>query len=73
MTITTVSQGQLGSGKVIIMFSLMTLFGMGLDVVLVTTAVLSRECPGSVVPYHRRLRGTLKCVFVVMKQMSIFT
>ena len=40
--------------------------------VQVTTAVLNQESPGSVVPYHRRLRRTLKYVNVVLKMHDEF-
>ena len=42
-----------------------TLCGMERVAVMVTTAVLNPECPGSVVLYHRKWRGTLKCVYVL--------
>ena len=42
-----------------------TLCGMERVVVMVTTAVHNLECPGSVVLYHRKWRGTLKYVYVL--------
>ena len=48
-------------------YTSMTLCGMERVVVLVTTAVHNLECPGSVVLYHRKWRGTLKCVCVLTR------
>ena len=49
------------------LFISMTLCGMERVVVLITTAVHNLECPGSVVLYHRKWRGTLKYVCVQIK------
>ena len=60
-----VSQGRL-EHMISHLFTLMTLCGTERVVVLVTTAVHNLECPDSVVLYHRKWRGTLKCVCVLI-------